>query len=64
MALCAESVTYRPPEAFTASPLGPLNSALVATPPSPENPRLPLPALVTMIPSAYTFRTRVLPSAM
>src|ERR1039458_6074014 len=50
------SATKRFPEASTATPLGPFNSAEVAGPPSPEKPLLPLPATVVMMPLADTFR--------
>src|SRR5580692_8446185 len=51
----------RSPEVSTATQHGKYNDAEVAGPPSPENPRLPLPATVVMIPViADTLRMRLL----
>src|SRR5881397_4049039 len=44
----------------TATPLGPASWALMAGPPSPEEPCEPLPATVVMIPSEETLRMRLL----
>ncbi len=55
------SMRYRFPAASTATLVGSFNCAVVAGPPSPENPPLPLPpppATVWMIPSGETRRTR------
>ncbi len=59
MRLLKVSARYRLPAASTATPPGSLRVALVAGPPSPENPTLPLPATVVMIPPDI-FRMRLL----
>src|SRR5271154_916524 len=46
-----ESAMYRLPEESTARPAGWFTCALVAAPPSPENPGIPVPAKVVMIPA-------------
>jgi hypothetical protein len=53
------------PDASTATPVGLLNEAEVAGPPSPEKPSpekmvVPLPATVVIIPMVDTFRIRLL----
>src|SRR6202522_4177306 len=48
--LLGASAMYRFPTASNAIPAGVFNSALVAAPPSPEKPEVPLPATVVMIP--------------
>src|ERR1700757_221154 len=48
---------YRLPALSTATPTGLLRLALVAGPPSPENPCVPLPATTVRIPAAVTFTT-------
>ncbi len=52
-----ESEMKRLPAESTASPVGLLSEALVAGPPSPENPPMPLPATVVIRPFE-TLRTR------
>ena len=48
-----------------ATPVGPFKLALVARPPSPENPCVPSPATVLMVPEVSTLRMRLsLESAM
>ena len=42
--------TYTLPDASTARLVGWFRKALVATPPSPENPAVPLPAYVMIVP--------------
>ena len=42
-------------------PLGALNCALVAGPPSPVYPALPFPATVVMVPLVETCRTLLVP---
>ena len=49
----------RLPSLSTATPMAPFSCALVAGPPSPEKPGVPLPATVVMIPLAETLRMRV-----
>ena len=51
------------PAALMARPKGPLSSAEVAGPPSPEYPEVPLPAKVLMIPDGVTSRMTVLPAS-
>src|SRR5437764_638988 len=58
------SVMYRLPETSTAR-LHASNEAAVASPPSPLNPEVPLPAIVLMSPTVSTLRIRLFPrSAM
>src|SRR5262249_57417908 len=52
------SALKRFPALSTATALGPVNCALMAGPPSPEDPGEPLPASVVMIPSEETLRMR------
>ena len=47
----------------TATPMGLLSIALVAMPPSPLKPAVPLPAIVLMVPAALTNRMRLLPTS-
>src|SRR5437763_6373376 len=55
---------YRLPETSTAR-LHASNQAAVASPPSPLNPEVPLPAIVLMSPTVSTLRIRLFPrSAM
>ena len=61
--LFAESAMYRLPDASTATPLASPNSALVAGPPLPVNPHVPLPATVEMTPPAVILRTTQFPSS-
>src|SRR4051812_37171948 len=58
-----KSEMYRFPSESTATAQGLNSSALVAGPPSPKNPAVPLPATVVMIPLAPTFRTLLLPGS-
>jgi hypothetical protein len=51
------SAIKKPPSAVAATPSGPSSWALVAGPPSPENPCV-LPATVVIVPSGDTRRTR------
>src|SRR5579871_2203440 len=60
MRLLLRSAMYRLPLESTATPVGWLSDALVAAPPSPENPCVPLPAYVEMIPLGVSRRTRPL----
>src|SRR5437870_2533722 len=53
------SAMYRLPEESTDTLEGPFNEALVAAPPSPEKPTVPLPATVVMVP-LDTLRIRLL----
>ena len=53
-----KSAMKRFPEPSTATLEGKLRDAEVAGPPSPENPLLPLPATVAMMPLVDTFRIR------
>ena len=46
------------PEESTAMPVGKLTVAFAAGPPSPEEPGVPFPATVAMIPSSPTRRIR------
>ena len=46
------------PDASVATPVGLLSSALMAGPPSPEEPGRPVPASVVMMPPRLTRRTR------
>jgi hypothetical protein len=55
-----ESAMKRLPSASTTTPWGLFSSALVATPPSSENPGIPVPATVVMMPVASTRRMRLL----
>lgn len=43
---------YTLPDISTAIPVGPFNNALVASPPSPVLPAIPVPAIVDMVPVA------------
>ena len=58
------SAMYTSPAASTARPAGSFaphwgrRAALVARPPSPENPNWPLPAIVAIVPSGLITRTR------
>lgn len=55
---------YRLPERAMATPLGKLNAALRAGPPSPAKPSEPLPATVVMTPvAAETLRTELFPES-
>ena len=56
--LLPESAMYRFPAASTAIPSGNRSWAAVAGPPSPENPLVPLPATVVMVPPVEIIRTR------
>src|SRR2546430_4858660 len=56
MQFCCSAIN-RLPDVSTAIPVGPYNSALVALPPSPEEPGVPVPARVEMTPPAGTLRT-------
>src|SRR5665213_3191148 len=58
--LLLASDTYKLPDASRITYVGPLNSADVAWPPSPEKPLLPVPAMVEMIPLVVTLRIRLL----
>src|SRR5262245_53837858 len=58
------SAMYRSPAVSTATSAMPLNCAEMAGPPSPAEPRAPVPATVVITPAALTLRTRLLPSAM
>src|ERR1017187_3576935 len=49
------------PAESIAKATGPPSRALVAGPPSPENPDVPLPAMVVITPAGDTLRTRELP---
>jgi hypothetical protein len=55
--LLCESAMKRLPSRSTLTPVGKSNDALVARPPSPAKPTLPLPATVVIIPPD-TFRIR------
>src|ERR1039457_1120884 len=59
MRLLEESAMYRLPAESIATPSGTFSAALVADPPSPENPAVPLPATVVILPPD-TFKTRLL----
>jgi hypothetical protein len=59
--LLSLSEMKRLPDPSTAMPTGTESCALVAAPPSPEKPWVPLPAIVVMIPPAETLRIRLLP---
>ena len=48
------------PSGATAAPSAACSPALIAGPPSPEKERVPLPAMVEIIPAVLTLRTRVL----
>src|SRR5262245_18527281 len=52
------SAMRKPPSAVAATPTGSPSPAAVALPPSPEKPRVPLPATVVILPPDVTRRTR------
>src|SRR4029079_2842011 len=54
---------YRLPARSTATPAGKLSIALVAGPPSPLNPAVPVPATVVTTPLASTLRTGWAPAS-
>ena len=56
MRLLVTSAMYKLPAESIATPSGKLSDALAARPPSPENPKLPSPATVVIVPFD-TFRT-------
>ena len=58
MRLLPVSATSTRPSPSTATALGACSSALVATAPSPENPGVPVPAILVMLPSVSTRITR------
>ncbi len=49
--LFAESAKYTFPEESNVIPVGPFNVALVASPPSPLYPAVPVPAIVLIMPA-------------
>jgi hypothetical protein len=51
-----ESATYTSPAGLTAIPNGLEKDAPNAGPPSPENPFMPVPATVVIVPEASTLR--------
>src|ERR1039457_2883627 len=53
------SATYMLPELANATACGPERQALVAKPPSPQNPAVPLPAIVLMLPPMANWRTQL-----
>src|SRR4051794_9198434 len=55
-----ESAIRKPPSAVAATASGALSAAAVAAPPSPENPGVPVPAAVVIVPAADTRRPRAL----
>src|SRR5215831_7281345 len=57
----AVSAMKRLPKRSMATPRGYDSAAPVAGPPSPSKPLVPEPAMVLMVLSAYSFRTRLLP---
>jgi hypothetical protein len=57
------SETYSVPSAATARPRGPLSWALMAGPPSPLPPLVPVPAIVVITPPAI-LRTRCAPASL
>src|SRR5438132_666514 len=58
--LVSLSAMNRFPAASTETPDGVASQALVAGPPSPENPACPFPATVVIVPLGVTFRIRLL----
>src|SRR5215831_1353011 len=54
------SAMKRFPEVSTATSVGLLSPAVVAGLPSPENPAIPFPAMVEIVPVPSTLRTRLL----
>ncbi len=56
--LFRESAIYTLPAPSRATPIGRFRLAEVAGPPSPENPAVPVPAMVEMIPAELTLRMR------
>ena len=61
MWLLPRSAMNRLPAPSTATPSGQFSCALVAGPPLPEKPGVPLPATVAMMPLGKTLRMRLLP---
>jgi hypothetical protein len=56
------SAMYKLPALSRAMPRGPFSAAAVAGPPSPEKEKLPLPAIVEIVPFVDTLRILLAPS--